>query len=84
MKAGLIVSDHAVLRYLERVGGFDISRLRCEIAARLQPAADAGAHGVVIDGHSYLIDQKGERGPVLLTILPVTSERRNLMGGQFK
>ena len=78
MKAGLIVSDHAVLRYLERVGGFDIDRLKREIPARLQPAASAGARGVVIDGHSYLIEQ-GPEGPILVTVLPRGKYRRHLM-----
>lgn len=81
MSKRLIVSDHAVIRYLERVGGFNIERLRQDIAARLQPFADAGARGVVIDKHSFLIDD-GEHGPVVVMVLPVASYPRNLMGGR--
>lgn len=33
------ISDHAVLRYLERVHGLDIDGLRATIAARVQPIA---------------------------------------------
>lgn len=64
------VSDHAVLRYLQRVGGFDIERLRAEIAARVEGAAEAGASGVVIDGFRYCIrpDDFGHRR-VVTTIL---------------
>lgn len=79
--ARLVVSDHAVIRYLERIGGFDIARLRNEIADRLQSAADAGACGVVIEGHSFLIEHT-DRGPVVVTVLPVGHYPRNLMGGQ--
>ncbi len=82
MKKRLIVSDHAVVRYLDRIGGFDIEGLRHQIAMRLQPHADRGAQGVVLDGHSFLIDQNGDRGPIVTTVLPVTRSPRNLMGGQ--
>lgn len=47
------VSDHAVLRYLERVAGFDIEALRREIGRKVDRAAVAGASGVVIDGMVY-------------------------------
>lgn len=80
MSRKVIVSDHAILRYLERVGGFDIPRLRREISERVQSAADIGAGAVVIDGHSFLID-RGEFGPVVVTVLPVGRLPRNLMGG---
>ncbi len=80
MNRKVIVSDHAILRYLERVGGFDIPRLRREISDRVQAAADVGAGAVVIDGHSFLID-RGDYGPVVVTVLPVGTQPRNLMGG---
>lgn len=79
MKARLTVSDHAVLRYLERIGGFNIQRLKREIADRLQPAVDAGAGGIVIDGHSFVIEY-GDQGPVVVTVLSATARPRNLMG----
>ena len=81
MSKRLIVTDHAVLRYLERLGGFNIDGLRNEIRARLQAAADAGAGAVVIDGHSFLIDHSAG-GPAVVTVLPVTKSPRNLMGGK--
>lgn len=82
MKRKVTVSDHALVRYLDRIGGFDAEELRHQIAARLQAAADAGARGVVIDGYSFLIDHCPVRGPVVITVLPVTRAPRNLMGGQ--
>jgi hypothetical protein len=60
------VSDHAVLRYLERVGGFDIDGLRAAIAARVRDAADAGATAVLIDGCSFCLS-RGPEGPVVST-----------------
>lgn len=55
------VSDHAVLRYLERVHGIDIEVLRREIGAQVDRARDAvplvGMNGAVIDGMVYrLVD----------------------------
>lgn len=79
--ARVVVSDHAVIRYLELIGGFNIEGLRHEIGNRLQAAADAGAGGVVIEGHSFLIEHT-DRGPVVVTVLPVGRYPRNLMGGR--
>lgn len=49
------VSDHAVLRYLERKGGFNIDGLRKEIATRAEPAHQAGASSVIVDGIAFII-----------------------------
>lgn len=59
------VSDHAVVRYLERVAGFDIDRLRIEIGRRVEAGALVGASAVKIDGFTYRI-QNG----VVTTIMP--------------
>jgi hypothetical protein len=63
------VSDHAVLRYLERVGGFDIEALRRDIRDRVYKAADAGASGVVVDGFRYCIRADREGGRVITTVI---------------
>ncbi len=65
-KSRIPVTDHAVLRYLERVEGMDIERVRREIGARVDRAADMGACGVIIDGVNYKID-----GGVVATVLKV-------------
>lgn len=67
-RSRLRVSDHAVLRYLERVGGFDIERLRREIARRVETAVQAGACGVVVDGWSFRI-KDDPQGPVVTTVI---------------
>lgn len=61
------VTDHAVLRYLERVQGVDIERIRREIGARVDHAVAQGACGLIIDGFSYKID-----GGVVTTVLRVS------------
>lgn len=80
MKAPRIrVSDHAVLRYLERVGGFDVERLRGEIASRLQPVIATGATGVVIDGFSYRIEPDEAGLPVVVTVIPAEGRKTILL-----
>ena len=69
------VCDHALLRHLERVGGFDIEGLRQAIARAVDEPARAGATGVVIGDHVYRIRDDGA-GPIVTTVIP----RRSVMG----
>lgn len=52
-KSMATVSDHAVIRYLERVIGMDIETLRREIGHRVDRAAEMGATGCILDGFEY-------------------------------
>ena len=48
------VSDHAVLRYLERVQGLDVELLRREIGRKVDLAfAHPGCTGIVVEGFRY-------------------------------
>lgn len=80
-RARLRVSDHAVLRYLERVGGFDIERLRQAIARRVETAVQAGACGVVVDGWSFRIAD-GPHGPVVTTVIDADGRRGSAPAGE--
>ncbi|OJY35791.1 MAG: hypothetical protein BGP11_16070 [Rhodobacterales bacterium 65-51] len=51
----LRVSDHAVLRYLERAGGFRIEELRAAIAGRLAEAVEAGERQILMDGVIFVV-----------------------------
>lgn len=62
------VSDHAVLRYLERVGGFNIEGLRKAIANRVTTSAPDGACSIVIDGFRFIIREDGSTR-VITTIM---------------
>lgn len=61
------VTDHAVIRYLERVAGMDIEALRCRIGHAVEGAVEHDAAGAVIDGFSYKVRQT-EAGPLVVTI----------------
>jgi len=49
------VSDHAKLRYLERVKGVDIAGLTLELEQKVQRAHSLGASGVVVDGVEFIM-----------------------------
>lgn len=61
-------SDHALLRYLERAGGFDVERLRAQIEARIAAVLMTETQTVVIEGYRFLI-KPGASGPVVVTVL---------------
>ncbi|WP_151720199.1 hypothetical protein [Gemmobacter serpentinus] len=71
MTQPVVITDHAVLRYLERVGGFQIEALRAALAARLQPGAATGAGAVVIDGYAYVIARRDDEAPAVTTVIKV-------------
>ena len=62
------VSDHAVLRYLQRVGGFDIEALRASIAKRISGHVISTPMTVVLDGYRLLI-RDGAKRAVLVTVV---------------
>lgn len=50
------VTDHAVIRYLERVQGVDIEGLRRQIGRLVDHGLEAGACGVISGGFVYRIE----------------------------
>lgn len=70
MRRNLIrISDHAMIRFLERVGGLDVEAIRYAMARSLDEAARLGAAVVVIDGFRYIL-REDDSGPVLVTVEP--------------
>lgn len=61
------VSDHAVLRYLERVRGFDVEAVRLEIGGIVGLHLDhPGACGVRVGAYSYKLS-----GGVVTTVVRI-------------
>lgn len=60
------VSDHAVLRWLERVEGVDVSGIRRRIANATRSASERGASGVRVEGVTFTIDYRAGH-PVVVT-----------------
>lgn len=61
------VTDHAVVRWLERVQGVDVGAIRRDIANQCEPAIAIGATGIKIQGAKFVI-----HGNVVCTILKTT------------
>lgn len=49
------VTDHAVLRHLERVQGIDVEAIRRELGFKVDAAIEAGAVATVSDGIRYVL-----------------------------
>jgi hypothetical protein len=59
--ADVRVSDHALLRFLERAGGIDVEALRGAVAASIARATAMADHlgakeyTIVVDGFAYIV-----------------------------
>ncbi len=58
------ISEHAVIRYLERMRGVDIDRLRAKIGKVAEQGLEMGACGAISNGFVYKI-----QGGVATTIV---------------
>lgn len=54
------VTDHALVRFLERAGGFEMEKLRSEIAKKIYRSVPEGASGIKIDGVHFVIVLDGD------------------------
>jgi len=70
-KSRVRVSDHALVRYMQRFKGIDCEKARRELGQRLDAAYVEGACGIVIEGFSVrvVID---DGVPVAVTVLDGT------------
>lgn len=58
-RVALTVTDHAVLRYIERAFGVDIARIRAHLAGRAMTAAEFGAVSVSFDKVRVVLENNG-------------------------
>lgn len=73
-KPRLSVTDHAVIRYLERVRGFDVEAVRREIGHIVDIAEPhEAACSVISGGHRYIISENR-----VITVTP--QHQRSLKG----
>lgn len=73
------VTDHAVLRFLERAGGFDIEKLRRAIEKKIYRSAPEGATGIKVDGVNFVIVSDGDMR-VVTTVLDADTINRSSKG----
>jgi hypothetical protein len=81
-KPTIYVTDHALVRYLERVHGVDVEGLRNRIGRSVHTAVEHGASGVRINGVRYRLYENR-----VITILPVNGrlkKRKKRIKARFK
>lgn len=61
----ITVTDHALMRYLERVMGYDLQPIRARIAEAVRTGTEAGAKCVSAEGVTFHLD-----GFKVITITP--------------
>lgn len=71
----LEVSDHAIMRWLERVYKLDLEEVRAEIHKAAYDAAAAGARSISTQGVTIRIGDRndGGGGKIVVTVLPCES-----------
>jgi hypothetical protein len=69
MKRRIIVSDHAVLRYLERIIGLDLDQIRAKLASEIAAAAATGARTVTTQGTTYVFEKTPNGDICVVTVL---------------
>ncbi len=67
-RPAVVVTDHAILRHLERVQGIDIEAVRLELSQKVDAAVEAGAAATVSNGIRYVLV-----GENLVSCVPVKS-----------
>lgn len=79
MKPEIRVTDHAVLRYLERAHGLDIEAVRSHLAGRAMTGVQLGASAVIIEGVKLIL-----KDSVLITVYKLSwpSWRAEQSGGR--
>lgn len=70
-RRGSHISDHAMLRYLERVVGIDIETHRREVERKVARAVELQATGLISDGFQYVISDF-----CVTTVMRASSVRR--------
>ena len=55
IRARRVVSDHALVRHLERALGVDVDALRRDVLDIVEPGIERGASAVRKDGRAYLL-----------------------------
>ena len=73
----LHVSDHALLRYVERFCGVDVEAIRKMIEAAAYPAAKAGATAIKVNAMGFQLRRNGPDNVTVATVIERGMDRFN-------
>lgn len=77
-KPSVIITDHAVLRYLERIMELDLDQLREKLARDMAPAAAMGAKSYTDpNGATFVFERNKLNGCVYVATVITDKMRRN-------
>lgn len=68
MNAPLHVTDHAILRYLERAHGLDVEAVRRHIAERCATGAELRAASVIVERVKFVLADRGSKTVVVTAL----------------
>jgi hypothetical protein len=71
------LSDHAVLRYLERILEVDVEGIKAKLAGEIAAAAVAGARKYTIGGATFVFDRQPSGDLCVVTVLTEKMRRGN-------
>jgi hypothetical protein len=69
MQKPIIISDHAILRYMERILGFDMEVLRQKLTKEVGRVAGTGAKTFTSGGVTYVLETLPSGGLCVVTVL---------------
>lgn len=81
MKTKVTVTDHALIRYLERVLEIDVEALRRKLADEVMPGAVSGAKSYRAAGAVFVMERDASRRHVTVVTV-VTNDMREGMKGR--
>ena len=85
-KPRIAISDHALIRYIERVQGVSLDPMRRELEAMLAPAMHAGACSKVVNGFTYMfrkgVDEDTGKPMISLATIYSPEMRRQSLGAR--
>lgn len=81
MKPFVHVTDHAVLRYLERAHGLDVDAVRRHLAGLAVNAARLGATGVTIENVKLVLVRRAAETSIVTALEPRWPSREREDGG---
>lgn len=84
MPPKVIVSEHAILRYVERILGLDLVQLKAKLERQVRAAAQAGASSFTEDGATFVFETTPAGEICLVTVLTDKMRRGGTHGRQAK
>lgn len=76
MSRPIRVTDHAVLRYLERAHGLDVDAVRRHLSGKVETGARLGAVGVTVENVKFVLEHHQLEVVVVTALKPYWPVRR--------